>query len=321
MRKISGFDAGLTSDNNFSQHKEKLIANPMRNRLPLNALRAFESSARHLNFTRAGLELSVTQAAVSQQVRALEEQLGIQLFRRLPRGLDLTEEGQALLPVLSDAFDRIESVLQQFEGGHFHEVLTVAVVGTFAVGWLMPRLAAFREAHPFIDLRVLTNNNLVSLSADGMDFAIRFGEGLWPATHNLKLFDAPLTVLCPPAVAARLQRPQDLQRELLMRTYRKDEWERWFAAAQVAPWRINGPVFDSSRLMVEGAMQCGGVALAPARMFARELREGLLQRPFAAEAGLGAYWLTYLKSRDLTPAMKTFVGWLRRQAEEELEGG
>lgn len=140
----------------------------MRNRLPLNALRAFESSARHLNFTRAGLELRVTQAAVSQQVRMLEEQLGIQLFRRLPRGLDLTEEGQALLPVLSDAFDRIEAVLQQFEGGHFHEVLTVAVVGTFAVGWLMPRLAAFRTAHPFIDLRVLTHNNLVNLSADGM---------------------------------------------------------------------------------------------------------------------------------------------------------
>ncbi|HHK8094246.1 TPA: LysR substrate-binding domain-containing protein, partial [Serratia marcescens] len=264
----------------------------MRNRLPLNALRAFESSARHLNFTRAGLELRVTQAAVSQQVRMLEEQLGIQLFRRLPRGLDLTEEGQALLPVLSDAFDRIEAVLQQFEGGHFHEVLTVAVVGTFAVGWLMPRLAAFRTAHPFIDLRVLTHNNLVNLSADGMDFAIRFGEGLWPATCNIKLFDAPLTVLCPPAVAARLRTPQDLQHEQLMRTYRKDEWEQWFAAAQVTPWRINGPVFDSSRLMVEGAIQCDGVALAPVSMFRRELAAGALQRPFAAEAALGAYWLT-----------------------------
>ncbi|CAI0728495.1 HTH-type transcriptional activator AmpR [Serratia entomophila] len=292
----------------------------MRNRLPLNALRAFESSARHLNFTRAGLELSVTQAAVSQQVRALEQQLGIQLFRRLPRGLDLTEEGQALLPILNDAFDRIESVLQQFEGGHFHEVLTVAVVGTFAVGWLMPRLAAFKEAHPFIDLRVMTNNNLVNLSADGMDFAIRFGEGRWPATHNRKLFDAPLTVLCPPAVAARLRTPQDLQHELLMRTYRKDEWERWFAAAQVAPWRINGPVFDSSRLMVEGAIQCGGVALAPPCMFGRELREGVLQRPFAAEAHLGSYWLTSLKSRAMTPAMKVFVGWMSRQAEDERRG-
>lgn len=293
----------------------------MRNRLPLNALRAFESSARHLNFTRAGLELRVTQAAISQQVRMLEEQLGIQLFRRLPRGLDLTEEGQALLSVLSEAFDSIEAVLQQFEGGHFHEVLTVAVVGTFAVGWLMPRLAAFRTAHPFIDLRVLTHNNLVNLSADGMDFAIRFGEGLWPATCNIKLFDAPLTVLCPPTVAARLSTPQDLQHEQLMRTYRKDEWERWFTAAQVTPWRINGPVFDSSRLMVEGAIQCDGVALAPVSMFRRELAAGALQRPFATEAALGAYWLTHLKSRDLTPAMKTFIGWIRREAEEEQRQG
>ncbi|QUY50457.1 LysR family transcriptional regulator [Serratia plymuthica] len=289
----------------------------MRNRLPLNALRAFESSARHLNFTRAGLELSVTQAAVSQQVRMLEEQLGIVLFKRLPRGLDLTEEGQALLPVLTESFDRIESVLQQFEGGHFHEVLTIAVVGTFAVGWLMPRLASFREAHPFVDLRILTNNNLVNLSADGMDFAIRFGEGLWPATCNIKLFDAPLTVLCPPEVAARLRSPEDLKNELLMRSYRKDEWERWFAAAQIAPWRINGPVFDASRLMVEGAINCGGVALAPASMFARELQGGLLVRPFAAEANLGGYWLTRLKSRVMTPAMKTFEGWLQQQARQE----
>ena len=109
----------------------------MRPYLPLNALRAFESSARHLSFTRAALELNVTQAAVSQQVRTLEERLGTALFKRLPRGLAMTDEGLALRPVLTDAFDRIEAVLKQFDGGHFHEVLTVGVVGTFAVGWLM----------------------------------------------------------------------------------------------------------------------------------------------------------------------------------------
>ena len=128
-------------------------------------------------------------------------------------------------------------------------------------------------------------------------------------------------MLCPPAVAARLRTPQDLQHEQLMRTYRKDEWEQWFAAAQVTPWRINGPVFDSSRLMVEGAIQCDGVALAPVSMFRRELAAGALRRPFAAEAALGAYWLTHLKSRDLTPAMKTFIGWIRREAEEEQRQG
>lgn len=120
----------------------------MRSHLPLNALRAFEASARHLSFTRAGLELSVTQAAVSQQVRMLEARLGTQLFKRLPRGLELTDEAHVLLPVLSDAFSQIETVLKQFEGGHFHEVLTVAAVGTFAVGWLMPRLQSFYTEHP-----------------------------------------------------------------------------------------------------------------------------------------------------------------------------
>ena len=168
----------------------------MRPYLPLNALRAFESSARHLSFTRAALELNVTQAAVSQQVRTLEERLGTALFKRLPRGLAMTDEGLALRPVLTDAFDRIEAVLKQFEGGHFHEVLTVGVVGTFAVGWLMPRLKSFRDAHPFVELRLLTNNNLVDLATEGLDFAIRFGDGTWPGSLATRLLDAPLAILC-----------------------------------------------------------------------------------------------------------------------------
>jgi LysR family transcriptional regulator of beta-lactamase len=116
--------------------------------LPLNALRAFEASARQLSFTRAGLELRVTQAAVSQQVKGLEERLGVQLFRRLPRGLALTDEGQALLPAIADSFDRIRATLDRFEDGYFREVVTVGVVGTFATGWLLPRLKAFEKTPP-----------------------------------------------------------------------------------------------------------------------------------------------------------------------------
>jgi LysR family transcriptional regulator of beta-lactamase len=112
--------------------------------LPLNALRAFEVSARHLSFTRAAIELNVTQTAVSQQVKNLEDRLGVPLFRRLPRGLALTDEGLALLPVLADSFERIGSVLGSSRTGRFREVLTVAAVGTFAVGWLMPRLDTWR---------------------------------------------------------------------------------------------------------------------------------------------------------------------------------
>jgi LysR family transcriptional regulator of beta-lactamase len=286
----------------------------MRPHLPLHALRAFESSARHLSFTRAGLELKVTQAAVSQQVRMLEEWLGVPLFKRLPRGLGMTDEARALFPVLSDAFGRIETVLKQFEGGRFHQVLTIGVVGTFAIGWLMPRLKSFRETHPFLELRLLTNNNLVDLAAEGLDFAIRFGDGKWPGTDNALLLDAPHAVLCSPDIARRLATPADLAKETLLRSYRTDEWLEWFAAAGLAPWAVSGPIFDSSRLMVEAAMQGAGVALAPARMFARELQLGMLARPFDTEVPTGSYWLTWLKSKSMSPAMKHFHDWIVEQA-------
>ena len=292
----------------------------MRPHLPLNALRAFEASARHLNFRLAGLELKVTQAAVSQQVRMLEQRLGTPLFKRLPRGLGMTDEARALLPVLTDAFNRIETVVRQFEGGRVRELLTIGVVGTFAVGWLLPRLKSFRESHPFIELRLLTNNNLVDLAAEGLDFAIRFGDGSWPATDNAWLMDAPLTVLCAPEVAQRLATPADLGKEILLRSYREDEWPLWFAAAGIEPWPVNGPVFDSSRLMVEAAMQEAGVALAPSAMFARELKRGLLVRPFAAEVLIGAYWLTSLKSRPLSPAMTAFRAWVSAEADASRHG-
>ncbi|MBU9465468.1 LysR family transcriptional regulator [Burkholderia multivorans] len=286
----------------------------LRPHLPLNALRAFESSARHLNFTRAGLELSVTQAAVSQQVRALEERLGCALFTRLPRGLDLTDEGRALLPVLSDAFSRIETVLQQFDGGRLRQVLTLGVVGTFALGWLMPRLKRFRDTHPFVELRLRTHNNVVDLAAEGLDFAIRFGQGNWPATRNERLFGAPLTALCAPDIARRLTQPAGLAHETLLRSYRTDEWLGWFDAAQLEPWTVNGPVFDSSRLMVEAAMQGVGIALAPACMFERELQLGLLARPLDIDVHAGGYWLTSLKSKSLTPAMTLFRDWITAEA-------
>lgn len=286
----------------------------MRPHLPLKALRAFEASARHLSFTLAAQEMNVTQAAVSQQVRMLEARLGAALFRRVPRGLALTDEGRALLPVLTDAFGRIEAVLKQFEGGRLREVLTVGVVGTFAVGWLIPRLKGFRDTHPFVELRLLTHNNLVDLAAEGLDFAIRFGEGGWPGAESTLLLDAPLTVLCAPGIGQRLAAPADLTRETLLRSYRADEWNLWLAAAGVSPWALNGPVFDSSRLMVEAAIQGAGVALAPACMFASELRRGALVRPFAAQVDMGGYWLIWLRSRGMSRGMRAFHDWVVAQA-------
>ncbi|PWC48653.1 LysR family transcriptional regulator [Azospirillum sp. TSA6c] len=291
--------------------------------LPLNALRAFEASARHLSFTRAAIELCVTQAAVSHQVKLLEERLGASLFHRLPRGLALTDEGRALLPTLEEAFDRIGGLLDQFEGGRFREVLTVGAVGTFAVGWLLPRLTRFREAHPFVDLRLSTNNNRVDIAAEGLDYAIRFGDGAWHGTDAVHLFDAPLSVLCAPEIARRLREPADVGRETLLRSYRSDEWPGWFAAAGMEPAAmppVKGPVFDSSSLMVEAAIQGAGVALAPVAMFRRPLAVGLIEQPFVVTVCKGAYWLTSLKSRPETPTMRAFRDWLFAMVAEEAAG-
>jgi len=283
--------------------------------LPLNSLRAFEVSARFLSFTRAASELNVTQAAISQQVKNLEERMGVQLFRRLPRGLALTDEGIALLPVLAESFGRIGAVMQQFgDGRRLREVLTVGAVGTFAVGWLMPRLREFQQTYPFVDLRLLTNNNRVDLAGEGLDYAIRFGDGAWHGTDAERLFAAPLSPMCAPALAARLRRPQDLAGETLLRSYRTDEWNHWFAAAGAPCPPIRGFVFDSSLTMAEAVAQQAGVALLPVNMFERELRQGRLACPFDISISDGAYWLTRLKSRQETPAMQVFRNWLLAHA-------
>jgi len=279
--------------------------------LPLNAMRAFEVAARHLSFTRAALELHVTQNAVSAQVKNLEARLGTPLFRRLPRGLALTDEGQALLPLLSDSFERMHAVLEQFEGGLQRQVVTVAVVGTFAVGWLLPRLPAFQRAHPEVALRLLTNNNRVDLAAEGLDWAIRFGDGAWHGTEAHALFAPPLSPVCAPATARRLQAPSDLARETLLRSYRSDEWPRWFAAVRAKPPLLHGPVFDSSITMAEAAAQGAGVALLPPALFGEALRSERLVQPFDVGVTLGSYWLTRLKSRAETAAMRTFADWLQ----------
>jgi LysR family transcriptional regulator of beta-lactamase len=287
-----------------------------RPQLPLNALRAFEAAARHRSFTRAAIELCVSQAAVSHQVGALEERLGTTLFRRLPRGLALTDEGNALVPVLSDAFDRIGATLDRFVDGRFHEVLTVGVVGTFATGWLLPRLSGFASANPTVDLRIHANNNRVDLAGEGLDLAIRFGDGAWHGIEATPLMTAPMTALCAPGLAERLKRPQDLARETLLRSYRRDEWPLWFEAADAPCPAIRGPVFDSSPAMATAAASGAGVALLPARMFEADVAAGRLVRPFAAEIDAGRYWLTRLRSRVETAAMRAFGGWLLATVEE-----
>jgi len=283
-----------------------------RSRLPLNALRAFEAAARHLNVTRAALELRVTQAAVSHHIKLLEDQLGAPLFRRLPRGLTLTDEGAALAPMLSDAFNRMAATLERIASGRLREIVNVGVVGTFATGWLLPRLPGFAALHPDVDLRIMTNNNRVDLAGDGLDLAIKYGDGAWHGTDAVPILEAPMTPLCAAGIARRLTTPGDLGREVLLRSYRPDEWKLWFEAAGVATPPIRGPIFDASPTMASAAASGVGVALLPERLFEQDLASGRLVQPFNLCIDAGRYWLTRLKSRPETAAMAAVREWLQQ---------
>lgn len=281
--------------------------------LPLNALRAFEVAARQGSFTQAAVELRVSQAAVSHQIKGLEDLLGVQLFTRTPKGLLLTDEALALFPVISDSLDRVGRVLDGFQNGRYRETLHIGVVTTFAVGWLMPRLAAFRSAHPGIDLRLWTNNNRVDISKEGLHMAIRFGAGRWNGTEAVALLETPLTPLCAPDLARRLKSPADLHGQVLLRSYRADEWPAWFDAAGGLCPNLQAPVFDSSIAMADVAETGGGVALLPPAMFAGRLEAGRLAAPFAARISTGRYWLTRPAHKPPTPAMASFQNWLLQQ--------
>ena len=184
------------------------------------------------------------------------------------------------------------------------------MVGTFASGWLLPRLDDFRSACPRIDLRLFTNNNRIDIAGEGLDYAIRFGDGLWHGTEATHLMGAPFTPFCAPSQARRLSRPADLKREVLLRSYRQDEWPRWFATAGLQSPVLKGMVFDSSITIASAAARGFGVALLPAALFQDEIRQRRLVRPFKIEVALGDYWITSLHSRRPSPAMLSFKNWM-----------
>jgi LysR family transcriptional regulator, regulator of gene expression of beta-lactamase len=283
------------------------------NSISLNTLRAFSAAARHLSFTGAGKAMFVTQAAVSHQVKALEDQLGVSLFRRTTRGLVLTDEGHALAPVVEEALGRIEKMLAAIAKGTPPQVLNISVVGTYALGFLIERLPQFRALHPQIDLRLMTNNNVVDMWGESLDYAIRFGDGAWRAVESALLMRAPISPLCAPHFGETLKVPSDLASHRLLRSYRSQDWTDWFGDTGVANITASGPIFDTSPAMVQAAILGEGIALAPPSMFSRELARGDIVQPFAASVDVGGYWLTKLISKQTSPAMATFKAWILSQ--------
>lgn len=287
---------------------------------PLNALRAFEAAARHLSFTRAAEELHVTQTAISHQIRALEEHLGLRLFRRLPRGLVLTEEAQRFLPPVRDAFEQIAGATARITKEQTGGVLTVSALPSFASKWLVPRIGRFRAAHPDIDLRISASIAVVDFARDDVDVAIRCGLGNYPGLHTLRLFGETIAPVCSPALLAcapGLRMPEDLRHHTLLHDDDDlDSWRVWLELAGVTgidPTR--GLSFGDASMMLQAAMDGQGVALGRSALVAADLAAGRLVRPFELSRPFRfAYWLVCPQASAGRPKIAAFRGWLLGEA-------
>ena len=289
-------------------------------RLPtLNALRAFEAAGRHLSFTRAAKELHVTQAAVSHQIKSLEEQLGIRLFRRGPRGLLLTDAGQSYLPSVRDAFAKLVAATERLRARDARGAITVSVLPSFAARWLVPRLPRFRAAQPEIDVRVAADDHLVDFDRDDVDIAIRYGRGDYPGLRTDRLMTEELFPVCSPALLAGdppLEKPEDLARHTLLHDDMRLDWTMWLMAAGVEgvdPDR--GASFNSSSLVLQAAVDGQGVALGRSALTGDDLAAGRLVRPFAVSLPAEfAYYIVCPEHTADRPGIKTFRDWLLSEA-------
>jgi LysR family glycine cleavage system transcriptional activator len=282
----------------------------MRRLPPLGAIRAFEAGARHLIFTRAAAELCVTQAAISHQVRLLEEWLGVQLFERQGHALHLTAKGAAYLPELTDALDRMSAATRRLRE-RVDDPLRITVLPSFASCWLVPRLGKFRAVHPEIDLRLTSSAESWSFTSDGFDLGIRSGHGRWPGLKADLIAREMLSPICAPVVAAgppALQAPSDLLGVNLLQDTPREAWSRWFEHAGVGDARVQSPLlFNDAGLLLQAAADGQGVVLGRLMLAAEALNSGRLVRLFDIELPNDySYWLVYSKSASERPDVTAF---------------
>jgi LysR family glycine cleavage system transcriptional activator len=295
----------------------------MRRRLPsLNALKAFEATARHESFTKAAHELCVTQGAVSQQVKALETELDVRLFRRERQRLVITEAGRSYLEVVRDAFDRIGMGTERLRERQKSGVLTITTSPDFAAKWLVHRLGRFSEAHPQMDLRVSASVQHVDFAREDFDLAIRHGDGRWPGLDAVRLCTEELFPVCSPALLkgpGALRSPQAIKDHRLLYTNSTKGWEQWLTHVNVEGIDFKrGTLFDRSSIAIDAAVDGQGLALARTALASWDLICGRLVRPFtqALEAPF-AYWIVCPKSAAELPKISTFRNWLLREAEDD----
>ena len=291
---------------------------------PLNALRAFESAARHESFAKAAAELSVTPSAVSHRIRNLEEALGATLFHRDVRSVRLTAAGRDLLPDASAAFERLSGAVARLRERDRTPTLRVSAAPAFASGWLIPRLARLRGACPGLELRLDASMAIVDLPSPDIDAAIRYtadpaGAGL--RTH--RLFDDEMIAVCSPVAARGLRSPADLAGATLLHTSTGcGDWVSWLAAAGASGVDAgSGPELATDTLALEAATHGLGVALAHRRIAGTRLAEGTLVAPFGTVPLVRhAYHLVYADGLEGRPEIAAFRRWLLDAVDVEEAG-
>ena len=291
----------------------------MTGRLPsLNGLRAFEAAARHLSFTQAASELNVTQTAISHQIKRLEQELGVRLFVRQNRSLTLTPEASQYLPGVRAAFNDLKLATDRLLRKDQDHVLTVSTLASLAAKWLLPRLSAFQEAHPGIDVRITTSTGLVDFQRDNVDAAIRYGRGQWPGVRADWLMADEVFPVCSPALAngtKPLKCPEDLRDHVLLHTSNanSDDWRLWLTAAGL-PANLSkqpGVTFDLIFMTIQAAIDGIGVAMGRTSYVEDDIAKGRLVVPFKialpADAG---FYLVSPQARADSPKLSAFREWL-----------
>lgn len=292
---------------------------------PLNSLKAFEAAARNLSFTKAAEELFVTQAAVSHQIKTLEEHLGLKLFLRKNRSLLLTEEGQGYFLDVKEVFgqlvDATERLLARGEKGS----VAVSLTPSFAIQWLVPRLQLFNEAHPEIDIRIKAQDLDENSLTDDVDVAIYYGRGQWSGVQSHKLHTEYLVPLCSPRLLSAskpLMTPQDLQYHTLLHDMTRKPWKNWFKGVGISNIKVNqGPIFSHSSMVLQAAIHGQGVALTNSVLAQPEIDAGRLVIPFNHTLeSKNAFYLVLRESQAELGKIIAFKDWMLSMVEKEQEG-
>ena len=296
-----------------------------RSQLPLNALRAFEAAARHLSFKKAAEELSVTPAAVSQQIRSLEEYMGLPLFRRTSRALVLTDRAQESLEALREGFDRIEDACASLTTPEDDTTLKVSVSPSFAAKWLVPRLERYYELNAEIVVKISATNELTDFASEDIDLAIRYGSGNYPGLYVEELMREEVFPVCSPALLqdnGGVSTPADLSDVTLIHddSSLDDEscptWSMWLKAAGVKVGEGQRALhFNQTALAIEAAVAGRGVVLAKRTLAESDLKAERLVRPFRASHPVDfAYYMVCPEASMARHKVASFMSWLREEA-------